>query len=205
MGLMDLLKKKKSRAEIIVDVDTEFRRLSDKYDSIIFREVRALKGNRLRKEEDNPRSVLRLKTAYYGLGIVKQAQDNLREIRTDQQLVDTINGTSAALRTLNRIAGQTPQVNTWLLNYRVDTMNEHAQQRGDGMKNVYSEPIDTLVNNDIVDRLVKGESVESCLRGQHNFLVTTAPEDLSGLIDALPDDGDLESMHERIQALTDQL
>ncbi|MBQ9148100.1 MAG: hypothetical protein IJX69_00880 [Oscillospiraceae bacterium] len=158
-------KAKKTRDEVILDLDIQLRRLEDQYNIIINRELRALRYSR-KNNNDNPRAVSKIKNAYYGLGIVKQAQENLREVRSQHELCRTMNDMGAALKALNRISGQSEHVNSFNLNYQIDRMNKNSDRRDGGMGQVFKTSINDLVGDDIVERLISGETPEKCLNGE---------------------------------------
>lgn len=170
MGLLDkILKPKKTREEVILDLGIELSRLEENYNVIIMRELRAVKKSRA-QGRTNARAVDKIKNAYYGLLIIGRAKENLRDIRTTHDLTKTMNEMGAALRVLNGISGQSEHVRRWLINYNVEAMDRNAERRGDGLKQVFPESINELVGDDIVERLLSGESVDSCLNGGDELL-----------------------------------
>lgn len=156
--------KKKTRDEAILDLDVQLRRLEEQYLVVINRELRALRFSK-KKGSDNPRAVNKIKNAYYGLGVVKQAQDNLREVRSSHELCKTMNEMGSALKMLNRVAGMSEHVNAGAINRQINKMNKSADRRDGGMGNTFRTSIDDLVGDDIVERLVNGENAVDCLAG----------------------------------------
>lgn len=157
-------KKKKSRDEVILDLDVQLRRLEEQYSIIINRELRALRYSKKHNAE-NPKAVNKIKNAYYGLGVVKQAQENLREVRSSHELCKTMNEMGGALKVLNRISGESQHVNAGSINRQINKMNQNTDRRDGGMENVFRTSIDDLVGDDIVERLMNGESPTNCLAG----------------------------------------
>lgn len=157
-------KKKKSRDEVILDLDVQLRRLEEQYSIIINRELRALRYSKKHNTE-NPKAVNKIKNAYYGLGVVKQAQENLREVRSSHELCKTMNEMGGALKVLNRISGESQHVNAGSINRQINKMNQNTDRRDGGMENVFRTSIDDLVGDDIVERLMNGESPTNCLAG----------------------------------------
>lgn len=155
-------KQKKTRDEMILDLDVKLRRLEDQYNVIINRELRAVRYSRKHNTE-NPKAVNKIKNAYYGLGIVKNAQDNLREIRSEHELCKTMNEMGTALKALNRLSGSSEHVHSYTLNRQINKMNQNADRRDGGMGNIFKTSIDELVSDDVIERLVGGESVKNCL------------------------------------------
>ena len=157
-------KAKKSREEVILELDVQLRRLEENYNVIIMREMRALKSSK-KYNKENPRAVSKIKNAYYGLGVVKQAQENLREVRTSHELCQTMNEMGDALKALNRLAGVSERVNSGMINRQINKMYGGADRRDGGMDNMFKASIHDLVGDDIVERLLSGEKVEACLAG----------------------------------------
>lgn len=175
-------KEKKSRDEVILDLDVQLRRLEDQYNVIINRELRAVKYSR-KQNQENPKAVNKVKNAYYGLGIVKQAQENLREVRSNHELCKTMNEMGAALKMLNRLSGASEHVNRGQINRQINKMNKNADSRDGGMDNVFKASINDLVSDDIVERLLSGESVQNCLAGDSGSFLNMpfSPDILSEL------------------------
>ena len=173
MGIMDkIFKPKKSRSEVILDLGIELRRLEERFEVLIEGELRTIKYNR-KKGISSTRSVDKLKNAYYSLHIIRRAKENLRDIRTTGELTKSMNEMGAALKVLNGISGQSVHVRRWLINYNVQAMDASAERRSDGIKQVFPESINELVGDDVVERLISGESLESCLSGSDELLDET--------------------------------
>lgn len=175
-------KAKKSRDEVILDLDVQLRRLEDQYNVIINRELRGVKYSR-KQNKENPRAVSKIKNAYYGLGIVKQAQENLREVRSSHELCKTMNEMGAALKVLNRLSGSSEHINKYTINSQINKMNKNNDRRDGGMDNVFKTSINDLVSDDIVERLLGGESVQNCLDGDSGSFLNMpfSPDILSDL------------------------
>lgn len=157
-------KRKKTRDEVILDLDIQLRRLEDQYNVIINRELRAVRAGRAQNRE-NPKAVTKIKNAYYGMGIIKQAQENLREVRTGHELCQTMNEMGAALKVLNRLSNNSERIHRYTINRGIEKMNANADRRDGGMDNVFKTSINDLVSDDIVERLLSGEKVSNCLAG----------------------------------------
>ena len=117
-------KNKKSRDEMILDLDIQLRRLEDQYKIIINRELRALRYSR-KNNSENPRSVGKIKHAYYGLGVIKQAQENLRDVRTTNELFSTMNEMGTALKLLNRISSSTERPHSFTIDRQIKKMDKN--------------------------------------------------------------------------------
>lgn len=203
-------KAKKSRDEVILDLDIQLRRLEDQYSIIINRELRALRYSR-KSNNDNPRAVNKIKNAYYGMGIVKQAQENLREVRSQHELCRTMNDMGAALKALNRISGMSEHVNAFNINYQVERMNKISDRRDGGMGQVFKTSINDLVGDDVIERLISGETPANCLNGEGGTFLNMpfSPElmaDLEGMnFENVGLENELNSTMDYVNALEKEL
>lgn len=178
-------KHKKSRDEVILDLDVQLRRLEEQYNIIINRELRAVRYSKKHNAE-NPRAVNKIKNAYYGLGVVKQAQENLREVRSGHELCKTMNEMGSALKVLNRISGMSEHVNAGSINRQINKMNKNSDRRDGGMEDIFRTSIDDLVGDDIVERLINGESPANCLAGDGgSFLDLAVDADILAQMEAI--------------------
>lgn len=179
----------KTRDQIILDLDVKLRLLENSYKVIIERELRALRESRS-YNKDNPRAVNKIKNAYYSLGILRQARDELRDIQSAAELAQTMNEMGNALKALNRLSGKSETVNVSLINRGIAKMNRNADKKDGGMGNVYSKSIHELVDDDVIDRLVRGESIQECMNRDRNEMADMPV--LFGTEDLLAGDMNLE-------------
>ena len=146
----------------IMEAGVRIRGLQRKYRLIIERELRALRYSRTRKR-DNPKAVANLKNAYYSLAIINNAHERLREISSVQELCKAMNEMGAVLKLMNSISGRTEKVNVRALNNGIKGMEKAGQRDESGMKNFFRVPVDDLVDDSVIERLLGGESLEECL------------------------------------------
>lgn len=146
----------------IMEAGVRLRGLQRKYRVIMERELRALRHSRSQKR-DNPKAVANLKNAYYSLAITNEAQERLREVTSIQELCKAMNEMGAVLKSINRIDGRTEKVKVNKLNAGIRKMEKAAQRDGGGMQNMFRIPLDTLVEDEVIERLLKGETVDACL------------------------------------------
>lgn len=154
----------------IMEAGVRLRRLQRKYRVIIERELRALRHSRTQKR-DNPKAMANLKNAYYSLAVTNKAQDRLREITSVQELCKAMNEMGAVLKIMNRIDGRTEKVKVNKLNAGIRKMDKAAQRDEGGMQNMFKEPLDSLVEDEVIERLLKGESVDSCLDMEEGIMM----------------------------------
>ena len=203
-------KNKKTKQEMILDLEVQLRRLEDQYKIIINRELRALRYSR-KNHSENPRAVGKIKHAYYGLGVIHQAQENLRDVRTTNDLFSTMNEMGAALKVLNRISSSSERPHSYTIDRQIKKMDKNAARREGGMENVLPTSIHELVSDDVVERLMSGDSIADCLAGDSEAFVnmpfsSDMLADLDGM--GIADTGleaDLNSTLAFVQALESEI
>ncbi len=163
-------KEKPDVDHLITEAGVRLRGLQRKYRVIIERELRALRHSRTQKR-DNPKAVTNLKNAYYSLAIISRAQERLREITSFQELCKAMNEMGSVLKLMNRISGKTEKVKVNKLNAGIRKLDKAAERDEGGMQNMFQQPLDALVEDEIIERLLKGESVDSCLDMEDGILM----------------------------------
>lgn len=146
----------------IMEAGVRIRGLQRKYRVIIERELRALRYSRERKRE-NPKAMANLKNAYYSLSVINRAHERLQEISSLQELCKAMNEMGAVLKLMNTISGRTEKVNTRALNAGMKGMEKAGQRDDSGVSNFFSLPVDSLVDDAVIERLLGGESLEECM------------------------------------------
>lgn len=157
-------KKPESREETILKLQAEMDMISDRYTSLIYREVSVLKERR-RKGMSDDRSVDKINTAFYGLLIIQEAKENLREVQSTTELYNTMNRMNNALKVLNKLSATSEKTNTLLLNYRISKMRKNADRDDGGMRTSLKD-MDDYLPTGVVDRLVSGETIQQCLNDE---------------------------------------
>lgn len=158
-------KEKKEKPTVdqqIMEAGVRLRALKRKYEVILERELRALRYSK-EKNRENPKATANIKNAYFCLTVVAKVQDRLREITSLQELAKAMNEMSAVIKLVNGVEGKTEKVNTRALNSGMKKMEKNGEKSGGGMPNYFAQPLDELVPDDIIDRLIKGEALEQCL------------------------------------------
>ncbi|MGN0299062.1 MAG: hypothetical protein ACI4C1_07790 [Lachnospiraceae bacterium] len=111
------------------------------------------------------RQIERIKTASIGLVLVKDAQEDLRNIVSDADLNATINKMSRAIRMLNGISDNSQQIQTALLKWRVNGMYENSEEMGKGLSEVkLPEKAISCIDDKFVQSLMSGDNFEDCLK-----------------------------------------
>ena len=170
-------KEKPSIDQQIMEAGVRLRALQRKYRVMIERELRAVRYSKTQKKE-NPKATANLKSAFYALSVVNKAQARLREITSEQELAKAMNEMSAVLKLINGIDGKTEKVNTKSLNAGIKKMDKNAAKSDDGTANAFVQPLDELVDDSIIERLLKGDSLDRCLNDEEDLV--------QDLMDAVP-------------------
>lgn len=151
-------KKKKDIDQQIMETDVQLRTLEDKFRLVISREIRVLRNNR-----NDKRAQEKVKNALFSMQVVHTAQEQLRDIDTTHELNKAMNNLGLALKSLNGISFRSESVNGFRLQRGMDKMDKNAERRGGGIGNVFRQDINELISDDMIERLIKGESVDKCL------------------------------------------
>lgn len=163
-------KDKPTTDQQIMEVGVRLRALDKKYRVLIEKEVRQIRYDKEHKQKDNLRAISKAKNAYYGLNIVNSMHERLADISSTQELNKALNETGSLLKMLNKLDNKSEKVKTFTLNWQLKKHNKAMGQMEGGMPNVFREPIDALVDDDVINRLVRGDSVDQCLDGNEGIL-----------------------------------
>lgn len=163
-------KKKKDIDQQIMETGVMLSNLEDKFRVVIGREIRVLRNNRKDK-----RAQEKVKNALFSLQVIRRAQEQLNDIDTTHALNQAMNNLGLALKSLNGIAFRSESVNSFRLQRGIDKMDKNAEKRSGGIGNFFREDINKTIDDSIIDRLLKGESVDSCLNSEE---VVQAAEDI---------------------------
>lgn len=153
-------KKKKDIDQQIMETGVMLSNLEDKFRIVIGREIRVLRNNR-----NDKRAQEKVKNALFSLQVVRTAQEQLNDIDTTHALNQAMNNLGHALKSLNGISFRSENVNSFRLQRGMDKMDKNAEKRGGGIGNFFKQDINELIDDSTIERLVKGESVDSCLNG----------------------------------------
>lgn len=171
MKLGDLFKNNETTVDQkIMEAGVRLRALDKKYRVIIEKELRVIRYDKVNKHKDNLRAISKLKNAYYGLTIVNTSRERLSEITSTQELNKALNETGNILKLLNGIDGGSEKVKKFTLNYQLKKQDKAIAKEEGGISPVFKTPIDTLVEDDVVERLLGGQTLDDCLDGATGIL-----------------------------------
>ncbi len=97
-------KSRKTQEEAILDLDPQLRHLEEQYLVLATRELRAVRYSK-KHQGEHPRAASKLMNAYFGLGVVRKALEDLQDARSVHELSKAITETCTMLKMLNRISG----------------------------------------------------------------------------------------------------
>lgn len=200
-------KEKPSIDQQIMEAGVRLRALQREYRVVIERELRAVRYSKSQKKE-NPKATANLKSAFYALSVVNKAQARLREITSAQELAKAMNEMSAVLKLINGIDGKTEKVNTKSLNSGIKKMDKNAAKSDEGQANVFTQPLDELVDDSIIERLLKGDSLDCCLNDEEDLvqnLTDVIPISESIVKDLGPSNDDMDKDMHQIEELSKDL
>lgn len=143
---------------------------------VIEMELRNLRYNKKHNAGSSfeARYVAKIKNAYYSLGIINNAKLRLNDIETSQELYAAMNNVTDAMKIMNQIYKKSDKPNTGKYVRQSGKLERTEEKLDEKMGNMYSkvESIDDLVSNDVVERLLKGDLVEDCLREEEGIKVS---------------------------------
>lgn len=166
--------KKKSMDMEILELDVKLRRLKDKYEVLLQRELLVARDNK-KNGIRNSANYSKIGIVYYSLNIVEEAQKRLRDISSSRELYVSMNEMSEALSTLNELSGHTGKLRPDKLISMWEKIKAKDTGAGKDLLNTLqalseaelrnekdSVPMDFLVSKDIIEKLINGEDVNRC-------------------------------------------
>lgn len=199
-------KAKKDINHQLLEAEVRLQALKKKYRVMIEQDIKQIKYSKLH-HQDNPKAVQHLKNCYYSLGVVYQASDQLRDIISEQELCQSINEMGNTLRLINGLYGKTEKVRVRRVRGGISKMGKNEEKGGQRLDNVFGTSIDDLVDDSVIDQLVKGADVVDCLEAADGIIYGPSEiepislDELSGL-DA---EGDIEASMANIEELMKDL
>lgn len=192
-------KKKKDIDQQILETRVMLSNLEDKFRVVIGREIRVLRNNR-----NDRRAQEKVKNALFSLQVVRTAQEQLNDIDTTHALNQAMNNLGLALKSLNGISFRSESVNSFRLQRGMDKMEKNAEKRGGGIGNFFRQDINEVIDDSMIERLVKGESLDSCLNSSDALNLT---EESLALTEELLDQVDFgqNSNEEELEAGVDMM
>lgn len=168
--------KQRSLDEKVLAARTELEKARRRNMDVIEMELRNLRYNKKHNAGSSleARYVAKIKNAYYSLGIINNTKLRLNDIETSQELYAAINNVTNAMKIMNQIYKKSDKPNTGKYVRQSGKLDHNEEKMEERMSNMYSkvDSIDDLVSNDVVDRLLKGDLVEDCLREEEGIKVS---------------------------------
>lgn len=164
--------KEKAKNDInyqLLDTNVRLQALKKKYKIMIQQDLNQIKYSQSHKKE-NPRAIQHLKNCYYCLGIVQQAEERLYDITSEQELCQSINEMGQILKMLNGLNGKTEKVHVRMVHKGYGNLKKGDAKGGQALDTVFGTSIDELVDDTVVEQLLKGASIEECLENEEGIL-----------------------------------
>lgn len=152
---------KPSIDEQILDAGVRLRALESNYKTIIKRELGAIRKSKS-MNRDNPKATAKVKNAFYALSVVNHARESLREITSAQELAKSMNELNSVLHLLGTISGNTEKAKR----VKPETLDRIDDNTDRGIQKIFKGGIDNLVDDSVLDQLLKGEEIDDCLEQQ---------------------------------------
>lgn len=167
-------KKKKSLDAQILDARMMLEKARTQNLDVIEMELRNIRYDR--QHHANPayeaRYIAKIKNAYYAMSVINNAKLRLNDIETSQELYSAMNNIGGALKLINQISKKSEKPKSGQYIRESKKLDRTMEKEKDRMENLYDkvDGIDSLVSNDVIERLIKGEMVEDCLRHEEGIL-----------------------------------
>ncbi len=168
----DKAKAEKTKKDInhqLIEANVRLQAVKKKYKIMIERDLKQIKYSKMHKQE-NPKAVQHLKNCYYSLGVVYKAEDRLQDIISEQELCQSINEMGNILKLINGLNGKTEKVKVRKVRKGMGKMDRNDEKDGQNLEAIFGSSIDDLVDDSIVDQLIKGASVDACLEAEDGII-----------------------------------
>lgn len=171
-------KPNKGKADVdsmIFQAGKNLRMLKERYRVVLEKELMIGREN-AKKGEKNSGNYARIGIAYYSLNIINAVQQRLQEIENTRELMNAMGEMSLAVGMVNKLGGQIGKMNPKTLIANARRMGGASSGAGrdlirtlEGLSKLKLDRPDTvsiesLVSNDLIERLIKGEDVDGCVR-----------------------------------------
>lgn len=211
----------------ILDTDVKLRLLKDKYRLLLEKELRIARANK-NKGKKNSANYSKIGVAYYSLNVVNAAQERLQELSSSRELYCCMNEMSAALSTINGLNGRIGRLDPKKIVKGMKQMTAGGNGASSDLLKTLSVlsgletasedrvSLDALVSTDVIEKLINGEDVDSCVDGGVGLAMEAG--DLLDLFGDLPELGgeseeagaplsaeEIEAATQNIANLLDQL
>lgn len=173
--------------------------------NVINFEIRRLRRANELTEDAAERAKQSVKNAYYALNIINWIEQTLTDMEIRNQLAQGMNRISDAMKLINNIDTKDEKPKTVKFKLRVRRLEGKTGRDGrtlDKMESTYERTvaIDSLVDNDVVDRLINGARLDDCIKVSSGIKIPYSDElnidldDLDGFVSSVPDFGDLNDI-----------
>ncbi len=167
--------KKRSLEQQILEARTKLEQARMKNMNVIDMELRNIRYDRKHSSgtPNEARHITKIKNAYYSMGMIDNAKFRLNDIETTQELFSAMNHVADAMKLINQIYQKSDKPKTGQLVRQSEKLDRNMEKSDEKMKSLYpkADSINELVSDELIERLIKGENVEVCLRGSDGIQV----------------------------------
>ena len=179
-------KKKESRETVELKLQAELDMIGERYQNTIISETAKIREKR-KNGRDDARNVARVCDAFYGLLVIKEAKENLEEIRSTTELCNSMNRMGTALKVLNRLDDTSEAPHKFTIRRQIGKMRRSAEKGDRQVESIYKD-MEDYVPADLIDRLVRGETVYDCLQGESLPQNSDISQMFDSMLDGLTDE-----------------
>lgn len=161
----------------LVKARTELEMAKRNNRNVINFEIRRLRRANELSEDAAERAKQSVKNAYYALNVINWIEQTLTDMEVRNQLAQGMNRISDAMKLINRIDTKAEKPQTVKFKLRVRRLEGKTERDGrtlDKMEDTYERTValDSLVDNDVVDRLIKGDVLlDDCVKSSSGIKV----------------------------------
>ncbi len=119
------------------------------------------------------RYIAKMKNAYYSLSVINATRMRMNDIENSQELYQAMNDITSAMKRINTVYRKGPKPKAGKFNRQKEKMEANAEQENEILGEMYDgdQGINDLVSNDLVERIIKGEDAQECLRSNEGIEV----------------------------------
>lgn len=159
----------KSHTEKVLELRSQITELCSSLDILIAENTllvrrAANEGNSYHRAEN------RIKNAYYTRMVLQSAMEDLEEVENDAQLAKVVNKASRTILRLNSLADFSPKIGEKFLTWQADILGERNKENAVKEAIPTKETDEFTVPENLIDRLLSGETIEECLEQDRDFL-----------------------------------
>ena len=159
----------KSHTEKVLELRSQITELCSSLD-ILIAENTLLVREAKNEGKSYHRAENRIKNAYYTRMVLQSAMEDLEEVENDAQLAKVVNKAGRTILRLNSMADFSPKIGEKFLKWQADILGERNKENAVKEAIPTKETDEFTVPENLIDRLVSGETIKECLEQDRDFL-----------------------------------